>query len=436
MVERAMKRIKVTLSKKIYKGLLDDIDKANKDIRDITHQNIYLEPIRRKRQSTRPIAELKLIRKHAASLYQVLVTGKSWKCGCKNHHLASLRLEPRSQMLEVARANSASHFRFRVLLSTGEGGEDSLKTISQWQEIEVAPSLDKTGIDAVNIEPQTSARSVRFAPTSGPTTGAIVSHDSSTDHDCDPILNICTTLCASHDLKKAIGFLVDEEDKKQKHYVYRADTGIGSEPHSRSLGDLLSSARQESLTVSLSRGDRLHIAVTLASSVLQLDGTLWLKSEWTSNDIYFHNKDGKASKISYSHPYLPWRLCVANSNVPYSVKSVKQEHLMDRCQVLLALGLTLIELCFGRTLSEMQKPEDHDPNKDITKYRTARRLLNSVYSEMGTSYGDVVRRCLLQPFDVRDMSLDNEDLQQKVFDGVVTPLIEDLNNFNGRSRIT
>ena len=436
MVERAMKRIKVTLSKKIYKDLLDDIDKANKDIRDITHQNVYLEPIRKKRRSKRPIAELKLIRKYAASLYQVLVTGNAWKCACKNHHLASLRLEPRLQMLDVARANPASHFRFRVLLSITQGSGDFPKTTSQWQEIEVAPSLDKTGTNAINLGPQTSSRSVRFAPISGSSTETIILEDSSTDCDCDLIPDICTTLHTSYGLKKAIGFLIDKEDKKQKHYVYRADTGIGTEPQSRSLGELLSSARHESFNTCLSRGNRLQIAATLASSVLQLDGTLWLTSEWTSNDIYFHNKDNKKSGLSYSHPYLRWKICMASSHVPYSVSSVKLEHLMDRCQILLALGLTLVELCFGQTLSEMQKPEDYDPNEDIVKYRTARRLLNSVYNEMGVSYGDVVRRCLLQPFDVRDMSLDNEDLQQKVFDDVVTPLVEDLNNFNGRSRIT
>ena len=436
MTERAMKRIKVTLSKKIYKELLDDIDKANKDIRDITHQNIYLEPIRKKRQSKRPIAELKLIRKHAASLYQVLVTGKAWKCGCKSHHLASLRLEPRPQMLEMTRPNSYSPFRFRVLLCTSQGGDDPPKTTSQWLEIEVAPSLDKTDVDAPDIGPQPSSRSVKFAPVPGHIRGATVSHDSWTDFGCNPIPDICTTLSTPHDLKKTLGFLVDEEDKKHKHYLYRTDTGIGSEPQSTSLGELLRTARQESFNVSLSRGVRLEIAVTLASSVLQLDGTSWLKSEWTSNDIYFHIKDGKAGGISYSHPYLPWRICSADSDVPCSVDSAKFEHLMDRCQVLLALGLTLVELCFGRTLSELQKSEDHDSKEDMEKYRTARRLLNSVYNEMGTSYGDVVRRCLLQPFDVRDMSLNNEDLQQKVFDDVVTPLIEDLNNFNGRSRIT
>ena len=95
-VERELKRIRVTLSKNVYKEILETIDRANKELREITHQNIYLEPIRRKRRSKRPLAELKLIRKHATSLYQVLVTGKSWNCSCKMLHMASLRLESRS----------------------------------------------------------------------------------------------------------------------------------------------------------------------------------------------------------------------------------------------------------------------------------------------------------------------------------------------------
>ena len=95
MIECEMRRIKVTLLKDVYKDLLDDIDKINKDIRDITNQNICQGLIRRQRHSKRPIVELKLIRKHATSLYEVLITGSGWQCRCKNGHIASLRLEPR-----------------------------------------------------------------------------------------------------------------------------------------------------------------------------------------------------------------------------------------------------------------------------------------------------------------------------------------------------
>ena len=54
---------------------------------------------------------------------------------------------------------------------------------------------------------------------------------------------------------------------------------------------------------------------------------------------------------------------------------------------------------------------------------------------MGTFYGDAVRRCLYQPFDVRDMRLDNDEFLQKVLDDIVTPLNDDLLSFNGALRI-
>lgn len=54
---------------------------------------------------------------------------------------------------------------------------------------------------------------------------------------------------------------------------------------------------------------------------------------------------------------------------------------------------------------------------------------------MDTPYGNVVRRCLFQLFDVRELSLDIEEVQQKVWDDGVTPLVDELNNFNGTGKI-
>lgn len=421
-VEREMKRIKVTLSKKIYKEALDMITKANRDLREITHQNIHLEPIRRKRLLKRPLAELKIIRKHATSLFQVFITGKAWKCSCKMLHMASLRLESRPEAIEAVNADTARKLKFRILFSTSQE-RDSPWVTSQWQEVEVIPSLDKKVVDAISVGPRTSTRGVRFGPDLNSITTPDNSQQLEIDYDCESILDMCSTLCASHESKKAIGFLVDE-DNQHKHYLYRANTKIGPETRSKSLGDLLSCSGHGSPTAPLWRGDRLQIAVTLASSVLQLDGTSWLRSQWSSKDIFFHEKDSRANDPSYSYPYLSWRPCMTDSNVPSTFDSYE-----IRSEALFALGLTLIELCFGNTLSEMRIPEDGDPNEATTEGKTAKRLCSSVYSEMGTSYGDAVWRCLRQPFDVDvwDMSL--------VFDEIVTPLSDDLTNFTGGSRI-
>lgn len=99
------------------------------------------------------------------------------------------------------------------------------------------------------------------------------------------------------------------------------------------------------------------------------------------------------------------------------------------------LGLTLVELCFGRILSDLEEPFDVDPNETITRMMTAQRLLDHVENEGGNRYGDVVRRCLFCPFDIRDFSVDNEAFQQIVFDNIVTPLVDNLNDFNGKGSV-
>lgn len=410
------------------------IDKANKDLRDITHQNVYLEPIRQKRRSKRPLAQLKLIRKHATSLHQVLVTGKAWKCSCKMIHVACLRLESRPDALEAANVDSVRKVRFRILLSRKQN-EKSLQPTFEWQEFEIVPSLDEGSSGANSVGPQNSTRTVKFGPDQVAIATAESVPEPTIDRRFESIGEMCSTVCASPPSEKALGFLVDHEDDKHKHHLYRTDSTMGPETQTMSLGHLLSCSGHGPHSASLSKNDRLRIAVTLASSVLQLDGTSWLKPQWSSKDIFFHEKNKQASDNDYWHPYVFWKLCVADKSTPDSSETSGPRKYMIRSEVLYALGLTLIELCFGKALADMHIPEDGDPNEATTKMTTAYRLCGSVFNEMGEFYDNAVRRCLHQPFDVRDMSLDNEELQQLVFDGIVTPLNDDFLNFNGKSRI-
>ncbi len=54
---------------------------------------------------------------------------------------------------------------------------------------------------------------------------------------------------------------------------------------------------------------------------------------------------------------------------------------MIRNDNLLALGLTLVELCFGRRLMDMCKMEDEDVDELNTRMKTAIRLHYRVYDE-------------------------------------------------------
>ncbi|KAI4100086.1 MAG: hypothetical protein LQ339_005608 [Xanthoria mediterranea] len=402
ILEREMKRVKLTFSKNVYKELLDDIRLANQDLRDFTRQNIALEPKKRQRKGRTAVSDLRNIRRHAASLHQVLSPARS--------------STPDQSISQDGRSQTPA---FRILLAVAVNVaviDHNTTGTSQWQDIEILPTLGS----------QSSRPSLDWSDTE--TQGAQVPTEAKSNY----IEDFCSALCATDRQKREIGLLIDEVNERQEHKIFRANTTLGSQTFSRSLEDLLRST-EHSAGENLSRKDRLEVAVTLASSVLQLDGTSWLKSGWSSNDICFHYKDGEISH--YSHPYLSWQQC-CNIDVTYPMKSprVVNNH-MVRNEILLALGLTLVELCFGRTLTDLRRPEDINGEETATRVATATRLHFRVYDEMGISYGDVVRRCLFQLFDVRELSLDIEEVQQKVFDDVVTPLVDDLNNFNGTLRI-
>lgn len=232
---------------------------------------------------------------------------------------------------------------------------------------------------------------------------------------------------------------MDRGNQTYKHCFYRTGTFASYDMDSASLAQTLERFEKYSRDRQkyISRGHRLQIAATLSSSVLQLDRTSWLDSEWTSDDIMFHWKpvqrrvgdndpeNDRTPMPHYQHPYLSWKHCPDKSGEASASRAPSKRNQVIRNRMLFALGRTLVELCFGRTLTSLRTGEDQDTNE------TAMRLLGSVYDEMGGQYGDVVRRCLLQPFDVRELRLDNEEVQQKVFNDIVTPLAQNLKAFGG-----
>ena len=249
-----------------------------------------------------------------------------------------------------------------------------------------------------------------------------------------PIDNICAKIFRVDAAEERIGYLHEEEYSEYRHHIYLTDAKVDSKFRTTSLDRLLDPAEQGPLRSLLSRRQRLNIAAILASSVLQLDQTFWLKSQWNSSDIYFYYRDDDpvlTSEPTFPPPHVACRLSNSNIEPNHALDPPLPRAQQARSETLLTLGLALVELCFGRTLEKMQIPEDVDQNENLTRLNTAKRMLSEIDTEIGGHYGDVVRRCLYCSFDVRDASLDDEKFEQAVFENVVTPLIEDIEVFDG-----
>ncbi|KAI9728514.1 MAG: hypothetical protein M1834_007652 [Cirrosporium novae-zelandiae] len=151
---------------------------------------------------------------------------------------------------------------------------------------------------------------------------------------------------------------------------------------------------QEVLTqISLAKGsithrDRYYLALTLASSVLQLDGTEWMHNSLRSCDILF---------------------------------------------------ASLIELALGKPISSLQEPQDNFENSpSITEWRTVQRLVSkeAISNRVGEIFSNVIKCCIEYQFSQdMDVNMDSEDFQKAVYNDVVAPLMKQIKIFDGRGGI-
>jgi hypothetical protein len=127
------------------------------------------------------------------------------------------------------------------------------------------------------------------------------------------------------------------------------------------------------------------------------------------------------------------------SEHPYVVCDIAGEPRMDenqesspliRSEVLFPLGLILVELSLCRNLESLRTLEDDDALETVANFKTAARYLPVVEMESGLRYGQVVKWCLFGP-DTVDTTLEDEIMQEKIFENVVACLLENLWNFSG-----
>ena len=231
---------------------------------------------------------------------------------------------------------------------------------------------------------------------------------------------------------RCLGYLAHETHYRLGVYLPPVSQVSHRKQKITSLAQLLSSKQDEhnqflpiTGNLSLHRGDRLNLALTVASSVLQLYRTPWLRDYWDKNDIIISGDQitnvREQTYVSVSFP--------AGTNEG----SQSMKRFPGRNVTLFALSIVLIELCLGQSLESLRSPEDpldSEGRADVlTDWSTAKRMEDAVYREAGTRYGDAVRRCLYCEFDRRHTNLEDDTFRQAVYDGVVAPLEDDVKDF-------
>lgn len=193
------------------------------------------------------------------------------------------------------------------------------------------------------------------------------------------------------------------------------------------------------LPQTLSDKDRLKIALTLASTVLQLYDSPWIDSVWSGQDIQFLPSQGADNyEAPLDGPFVSTSFHGPTNASESQERLRSTSSLVDSLipsKILFALAIMLVELCLDKTLVEMRQ---HGPGEEIRPgktllddYEMAHEQLNAVYQKSGSNYGDVVQRCLKCEFNItpKQKRLDFEKFRRLVYEGVIAPLEENYKRY-------
>ena len=386
-------------------ALLEQIDKDIARINDLTSENIKLEVLRQEQQQKITVSYWRTVRDRARRLYDTLSSRWSRQCDCDKRHCASLKLEVRNGDI----LSTSAGIRFGVLLSYDE-------TNSHATAAAVASILQDIEIETIECKPPDEEKSVPSRPprqakvvgfSSPPSSGAQHSSPTLTASRAARILSLCSIMGQAHQDAACIGYL---DDNSWQHNIYFASYRKLKHPAPVSL--------YQTLELGISTKEKYKIALTLASTVLQLSTTPWLKESVGSHDIHFHPEDSNLM----GEPYISKTF---NTEADRPPRSMSQSRTWVRNEAIFGLGVLLIELSYGRPLLTYKTPSDLSEGKEtlFTEYAVATRLAQGISQREPEKYTNAVMRCVFCTFTTAP-DMENRALQEEFLDGVVQPLQE------------
>lgn len=200
------------------------------------------------------------------------------------------------------------------------------------------------------------------------------------------ISSLCSILSENISGGDCIGYFEDEDRRYFVHPNVPEDLQNGLAPIS--LGHILQGKAGPPLT----RRQRYSLALTLASSFIQLRDTPWISLPWNKYKIMFPlQKDNQAlimlNEVSIAKDF---------TTEPDALPAISAQGDVNGLD---SLGVILIELCFGQTIenhpSRKRLPQgDNESLKGTYDFVAALEWLKEVNDEAGEDYADAVEWCL------------------------------------------
>ena len=400
-----------------YGALLADIDRDIEKLSKLTNGAIQLEPIKTEKKNKLQCAYWQDTRDQAQRLFYSLSSRFS-PCACTHPHQANLRLDIRED-----RGAEEDVTRFTFLLTFEKCSQPASSPPWDWRDVEIESSR-VAGMAVAVTAPQvqmSGKRTAHFTPsvTVSSSPQPLISRSPSSGL-ATKINSLCRALVTTHQQDCYLGVL---EDEAWQHHVYSI-TGPASKLQifeAVSLKDIIHGAKR------IAPRQKCMLALTLASSVLQLHGTPWLPCAWETKDIFFlKNHGGKAITSEF---YVSQTFMSASQ-----VAAAAKRRRLVRNETVFALGVALLELAHGASILAFIEPEDlsEDGKEDsMTEVSIATRLARELNNYESENYARAVLRCITCTFDTFAFDFDNREFREAFYQAVVVPLQEDYGHVTG-----
>ncbi|SPO06802.1 uncharacterized protein DNG_09496 [Cephalotrichum gorgonifer] len=458
MVKKELARVSFIFNRANYQELLARLRDGISNLESLTRSNTELEPERRRRSHGRLC---KIIRRISENVFGALRS--TITCSCARTHDVGLQiLAPSTTAIPGDRDEEIlKKLQFRLVISQQKATDSqdegvSLAESRQWHEVVLRPAIPaekkcftgSTSAISKGVSFSDDKKKVRFSSTSfksnmvyGERAGTqsvvlestmsslslgMASVQSAPAYEVEPraITDFCSHLRRSEKtgkwpIDKCCGQITDPTVKQSSTYdvYHRGSLDTKLNWPFLSLKEVLST--ESHLRVRLLYKEKLRLAWLMALALLQLEGTRWISSPPTHNDIFIHRlEDGSPIRdvfLLHHFPVAPKHTSDVNRIMP------------DQKSAMLSLGALLIEVMLGQPIHELVAAKEGKtvlhPGELLSDEDTTRRLLDRINMQAGDGYAGAVRRCIHGSF-CEDSH--GEDGAQDTYARIVGLLEDDL----------
>jgi hypothetical protein len=235
-----------------------------------------------------------------------------------------------------------------------------------------------------------------------------------------------------------IGFSLDEKSQKLRGaypVTPRNEKAVGGQGLV-SLDELLThppvvNGRPAKLT----KRERYSLAVTLASSTLQLNATPWFNDQWSKKDIVFHRTSNGTRPVDIEHPYVTQHFHEAQKNGVIVNGKLPSRAFHNKNTILLALAVALLELYFGVSAEQYQGGELFPTGGQMNPWTICAMAYEWTETErenLSAAFLAAVTHCL-RCFGDPGSSLQDPVFLQAAVEGILMPLQDELAQFLGKN---